>query len=96
VTVECSSSGRSSWTAWLASAIYALIALGFVVVYKASGAINFALGEWALLGSRDGRDRGSRAGARAGRRHGRGRRRHGSRVAFAFNHLVLRPMAGGP
>ena len=29
----------------LAGAIYALIALGFVVVYKASRMINFALGE---------------------------------------------------
>ena len=36
----------------LASAIYALVALAFVVVYKASGAINFALGELAMLGSR--------------------------------------------
>ena len=36
----------------LAGAIYALIALGFVVVYKASRMINFALGEWAMLGSR--------------------------------------------
>jgi branched-chain amino acid transport system permease protein len=29
----------------LAGAIYALIGLGFVVVYKASRVINFALGE---------------------------------------------------
>lgn len=36
----------------LAGAIYALIALGFVVVYKASRMVNFALGEWALLGTR--------------------------------------------
>jgi len=36
----------------LAGAIYALLALAFVVVYKASGAINLALGELALLGSR--------------------------------------------
>jgi branched-chain amino acid transport system permease protein len=33
----------------LAGALYALIALAFVVVYKASGVINFALGEWVLL-----------------------------------------------
>jgi branched-subunit amino acid ABC-type transport system permease component len=36
----------------LAGAIYALVALAFVVVYKASRMINFALGEWAMLGSR--------------------------------------------
>jgi branched-chain amino acid transport system permease protein len=35
----------------LAGAIYALIALAFVVVYKASRMINFALGEWAMLAS---------------------------------------------
>ena len=36
----------------LAGAIYALLALAFVVVYKASRMINFALGEWAMFGSR--------------------------------------------
>ena len=36
----------------LAGVIYALIALAFVVVYKASRIINFALGEWVMLGSR--------------------------------------------
>lgn len=36
----------------LAGAIYTLIALAFVVVYKTSRMINFALGEWAMLGSR--------------------------------------------
>ena len=35
----------------LTGAIYALIALAFVVVYKASRVINFALGEWVMLGS---------------------------------------------
>ena len=30
----------------LAGAVYALAALAFVVVYKASRMINFALGEW--------------------------------------------------
>src|SRR5262249_20425798 len=33
----------------LAGALYALIALSFVVVYKASRLINFALGEWLML-----------------------------------------------
>src|SRR2546423_1593715 len=32
-----------------AGALYALIALAFVVVYKASRVINFALGEWLML-----------------------------------------------
>jgi len=36
----------------LAGAVYALIALAFVVVYKASRIINFSLGEWVMLGSR--------------------------------------------
>jgi branched-chain amino acid transport system permease protein len=33
----------------LTGALYAPIALAFVVVYRASGMINFALGEWAML-----------------------------------------------
>jgi branched-chain amino acid transport system permease protein len=33
----------------LAGALYALIALAFVVVYKSSRVINFALGEWLML-----------------------------------------------
>lgn len=36
----------------LAGALYALIALGFVVVYKASRMINFAVGECVMLASR--------------------------------------------
>jgi branched-chain amino acid transport system permease protein len=36
----------------LAGVIYALVALAFVVVYKASRMINFALGEWVMLASR--------------------------------------------
>jgi branched-chain amino acid transport system permease protein len=36
----------------LAGAIYALVALAFVVVYKASRMINFAVGEWMMVGSR--------------------------------------------
>jgi branched-subunit amino acid ABC-type transport system permease component len=35
----------------LAGAIYALIALAFVLVYKASRMINFALGEWIMFGA---------------------------------------------
>jgi len=36
----------------LAGAVYAPIALAFVVVYKASRIINFALGEWVMVSSR--------------------------------------------
>src|SRR6266542_574130 len=36
----------------LAGAVYTPIALAFVVVYKASRMINFALGEWAMVASR--------------------------------------------
>jgi branched-chain amino acid transport system permease protein len=35
----------------LAGAIYALIALAFVLVYKLSRMINFALGEWIMVGA---------------------------------------------
>jgi len=35
----------------LAGAIYALIALAFVLVYKSSRMINFAVGEWILVGA---------------------------------------------
>src|SRR6267378_3887458 len=36
----------------LAGSIYALVALAFVVVYKASRMINFSAGEWTMLGAR--------------------------------------------
>jgi branched-chain amino acid transport system permease protein len=35
----------------LTGTIYALIALAFVVVYKSSRMINFAVGEWVMFGS---------------------------------------------
>lgn len=35
----------------LAGAVYALVALAFVVVHKASRAINFAVGEWVMFGA---------------------------------------------
>jgi branched-chain amino acid transport system permease protein len=35
----------------LAGAIYALVALAFVLVYKASTMMNFALGEWLVFGA---------------------------------------------
>lgn len=79
----------------LASAVYALVALAFVVVYKASGAVNFALGELAMLGSRlvatgihvAGLGLASAIGAASS----------GMVVgALAFNRLVLRHMVGRP
>jgi branched-chain amino acid transport system permease protein len=35
----------------LAGAIYALVALAFVLIYKASSMMNFALGEWTVFGA---------------------------------------------
>jgi branched-chain amino acid transport system permease protein len=35
----------------LAGAIYAVVALAFVLIYKASSMMNFALGEWSLFGA---------------------------------------------
>ena len=79
----------------LASAIYALVALAFVVVYKASGAINFALGELAMLGSRL-----VATGIHAmelGLASAVGFASAGMvAVALAFNRLVLRHMVGRP
>jgi branched-chain amino acid transport system permease protein len=79
----------------LAGAIYALIALAFVVVYKASRMINFALGEWAMLGTR----------LVATSLHAMGLGLAGALVsaclatvgaAVAFNRVVLRPLVGRP
>jgi branched-chain amino acid transport system permease protein len=36
----------------LTGALYALVALSFVIVYRASRMINFAVGEWVMLASR--------------------------------------------
>ena len=79
----------------LASAVYALVALAFVVVYKASGAVNFALGELAMLGSRL-----VATGIHAmelGLASAIGAASAGMVVvALAFNRLVLRHMVGRP
>ncbi len=79
----------------LAGAIYALVALAFVVVYKASRMINFALGEWLMLGAQlvaaglyvTGLGLPGALGLAC---VGMGL------VAIAFNHLVLRRLAGQP
>lgn len=79
----------------LAGAIYALIALAFVVVYKASRMINFALGEWVMVG----------VGLVAAGVHGAGLPLGAAlatatagmiALALAFNRLVLRRLVGRP
>ena len=78
----------------LTGAIYALIALSFVVVYKASRMINFAVGECVTLGSR----------LVALGSHGLGLGLGGVVVGVAgmvavmagFNQVVLRHLAGRP
>ena len=79
----------------LSGAVYTLIALAFVVVYKASRMINFALGEWAMLGSRL-----SATGTYAmglGLAGGIGFGCAGTvAVALVFNRLVLRRLVGQP
>jgi branched-chain amino acid transport system permease protein len=79
----------------LAGAVYALVALAFVVVYKASRTINFALGEWVMVAAR----------AAAAGVHGLGLGLAGGlgvalaatiALALAFNRVVLRRMVGQP
>src|SRR5947207_644795 len=79
----------------LAGAIYALVALSFVVVYKTSGVVNFALGEWMMLA----------AGMVAAGYHGLGLSLAGALVlgcagtmalTLSFNRAVLRHVMGGP
>src|SRR5215475_13315380 len=79
----------------LAGAIYALIALAFVLVYKASRMINFAIGEWIMWG----------ALLTATGVHTMGLGLSGglffacagmTTLAFAFSRLVLRRMTAPP
>jgi branched-chain amino acid transport system permease protein len=79
----------------LAGAIYTLIALAFVVVYKTSRMLNFALGEWAMLGAR----------LVATGLHAAGLGLAGAvgfagggtvAAALAFNRVVLRRLVGRP
>jgi branched-chain amino acid transport system permease protein len=79
----------------LAGVLYALIGLAFVVVYKASRMINFALGEWIMLaaglvGASLNAFGLGLAGAMAAGCVGM--------IAFAvaFNRVVLRPLIGRP
>jgi branched-chain amino acid transport system permease protein len=79
----------------LAGALYALIALSFVVVYRASRMINFAVGECVMLASRlvalgvHGLGLGVAGGLAVG---GAGM----VAVMVAFNEAVLRRLAGRP
>jgi len=79
----------------LAGAVYALIALAFVVVYKASRMINFALGEWMMYGSRLAAVGAYGAGLGAAAALGFA----GAAMvclALAFNWVVLRRLVGQP
>jgi branched-chain amino acid transport system permease protein len=79
----------------LAGAIYALVALAFVIVYKASRMVNFALGEWVMLGSRIVASGVHGLGLGLAGALGVG---CGAMVGFAvaFNAIVLRRLAGQP
>ena len=76
--------------------MYALIALGFVLIYKATDAINFAQGEFVMfagfIAAGGGRDR--RIAVLARRRCSRSL----GMVAFGFGleRVVLRPLLGRP
>jgi branched-chain amino acid transport system permease protein len=77
----------------LTGALYAPIALAFVVVYRASGMINFALGEWAMLGAAlvgAGSAGGGLATGLAAGCLGM------VALSLAFNRVVLKPLLGRP
>src|SRR5919197_310850 len=79
----------------LAGALYALLALSFVVVYRASRMLNFAVGEWVMLAARfvtvalHALGLGLPAALLAG---GLGM----AAVGVAFNRFVLRRLVGQP
>ena len=79
----------------LAGVVYALVALAFVVVYKASRIVNFALGEWMMVATAF-----VAAGVHVGGL-GLGQALAGAAammvgLGVAFNRLVLRPLVGRP
>jgi branched-chain amino acid transport system permease protein len=79
----------------LAGMVYALVALAFVLVYKASRMINFALGEWVMLGARLVATGVHTLGLPLG--GGLGVGVAGMVVlAMAFNRGVVRPLVGRP
>jgi len=77
----------------MAGSIYALVALAFVVVYKASRMINFAVGEWTMLGARTAAAASAVFGLGLGGAIAAG---CAGLVALAlvFNRVVLRPLMG--
>jgi branched-chain amino acid transport system permease protein len=79
----------------LAGMVYALIALAFVLVYKASRMINFALGEWVMLGARLVAAGAQVLGLSLGGAVGLG---IAGMVAFAvaFNRWMVRPLVARP
>jgi branched-chain amino acid transport system permease protein len=79
----------------LTGALYALVAVSFTIVYRSSRMINFALGDWTMLG----------AGLVAAGVHTLGLSLPAGLAAgclgmvalgLAFNHVVLRPLLGRP
>ncbi len=79
----------------LTGALYALVAVSFTIVYRSSRMINFALGDWTMLG----------AGLAAAGVHTLGLSLPAGLAAgclgmialgLAFNHVVLRPLLGRP
>lgn len=79
----------------LSGAVYALVGVAFVVVYRASAVLNFSLGEWVSMGART-------AGAGV---HALGLPLAGAfalalaalgLLALAFNRLVVRRLSGRP
>ncbi len=77
----------------LSGAVYALVGVAFVVVYRASGVLNFSLGEWVSIGART-----TAAGI-----HGAGLPLVAAlaialavlaALAVAFNRIVIRPLVG--
>ncbi|PYN50514.1 MAG: branched-chain amino acid ABC transporter permease [Candidatus Rokuibacteriota bacterium] len=75
----------------LAGSIYALVALAFVVVYKASRMINFAVGEWTMLGARTTAAASHMFGLGLAGAIGVGCAAMVA-VALLFNQVVLRPL----
>jgi branched-chain amino acid transport system permease protein len=79
----------------LAGSVYALVALAFVVVYKASRVINFALGEWVMVASRLVAVGSDAVALPLGGAVGFGAAGMIA-LALAFNRVVLRPLVGRP
>lgn len=79
----------------LSGAVYALVGAAFVVVYRASGILNFALGEWVSLGARL-----TGVGMQSGSLHLVPALAVAiamtTAIAALFNHIVVRRLIGRP